>query len=33
VLVDELVKRVGPDEVCRHLDVSSIDELREKLPY
>ena len=26
-LIDELVRRVGPDEACRMLGVSSLDEL------
>ncbi|MDT5371598.1 MAG: hypothetical protein QOC62_6029 [Mycobacterium sp.] len=32
-LLDELVTRIGPDEVCREFNVSSIDELRRRLRY
>jgi hypothetical protein len=32
-IIDELVKRVGPAEVCRLLNGSSVDELRRRLSY
>jgi hypothetical protein len=32
-LIDELVNRFGAEAVCRQFNVSSVDELRERLPY
>ena len=32
-LVDELVKRIGPDELCRLIHVSSVEQLRRGLSY
>jgi hypothetical protein len=30
-LADELVRRLGPDEVCRRIGVASVDELRQRV--
>jgi hypothetical protein len=32
-LVDELVTRIGPDEVCREFNVPNVDVLRRRLSY
>ena len=32
-LVDEAVRRIGPDELCRRLHAFSVDELRRRLSY